>query len=84
MTSDSTTDSSVLARVASAFQLTFPSVEFSPTLSSEDVSNWDSLNQIHFVVALEEEFGIRFDGATVSRMFSIPAVVAVVSKRLKH
>ena len=84
MTSDSKTDSSVLSRVASAFRLTFPSVEFSPTLSSEGVSDWDSLNHIHFVVALEEEFGIRFDGSTVSRMLSIPAVEEAVSKRLEQ
>ncbi len=76
--------SSVLGRVESAFRLTFPSIEFSPTLSSKEVSGWDSLQQIHFVVALEVEFGIRFDGATVSRMFSIPAVVEAVSKRLEQ
>jgi len=58
-------------------------IDFSPELSSEDVSDWDSLQQIHFVVALEKEFGVRFDGATVSRMFSIPAVVEAVSSRLE-
>ena len=72
----------VLNRVESVFRSTFPSVEFSSTLSSEEASDWDSLQQIHFVVALEEEFGVRFDGATVSRMFSIPAVVEAVSARL--
>lgn len=72
----------VLSRIESAFRSTFPSAEFSSTLSSEEVSDWDSLQQIHFVVALEEEFGVRFDGATVSRMFSIPAVMEAVSARL--
>ena len=75
---------SVLERVEVAFRSTFPSIDFSPELSSEDVSDWDSLRQIHFVVALEKEFGIRFDGATVSRMFSIPAVVEAVSNRLEQ
>lgn len=75
---------SVLERVEAAFHATFPSTRFSPELSSQDVPEWDSLRQIHFVMALEEEFGIRFDGATVSKMFSIPAVVEVVSHRLEQ
>jgi acyl carrier protein len=75
---------SVLERVEAAFRSTFPSTDFSPELSSEDVSDWDSMRQIHFVVALEKEFGVRFDGATVSKMFSIPAVVEAVSSRLEQ
>jgi len=75
---------SVLERVEAAFRSTFPTARFSPELSSEEVSDWDSMRQIHFVVALEKEFGIRFDGATVSRMFSIPAVVEAVSSRLEQ
>ncbi|HEX9723775.1 MAG TPA: acyl carrier protein [Vicinamibacteria bacterium] len=76
--------SSVLQRVEAAFRSTFPSIDFSPELSSEDVTDWDSLRQIHFVVALEKEFGIRFEGAAVSKMFSIPAVVEAVSHRLEQ
>jgi acyl carrier protein len=75
---------SVLQRVEAAFRSTFPSTRFSSELSSEEVSDWDSMRQIHFVVALEKEFGIRFDGATVSKMFSIPAVVEAVSRRLEE
>jgi len=74
----------VLERVEVVFRSTFPSSGFSPDLSSQDVSDWDSLRQIHFVVALETEFGIRFDGATVSKMFSIPAVVRAISERLEQ
>lgn len=75
---------SILQRVEAAFRATFPAADFSPELSSQDVSDWDSLRQVHFVVALEKEFGIRFDGATLSKMFSIPAVVEAVSHRLER
>ena len=35
-------------------------VPFFPDISTETVENWDSLNHITLIVAIEEEFGVCF------------------------
>jgi len=35
-------------------------IELSDAMTAEDVEEWDSLNHINLIVAVEKEFGIRF------------------------
>jgi acyl carrier protein len=39
-------------------------------------SRWTSLKHVEFIIALEGEFGVRFDGTDATDMVSIPAVCA--------
>jgi acyl carrier protein len=68
-------DAALLARVEKAFRRTFGArIAFSPTLDRMNESRWTSLKHVEFIIALEGEFGLRFDGTDATDMVSIPAV----------
>jgi acyl carrier protein len=73
--------------VATRVENTFGSVfggklPFSPRLQRADTALWTSLKHMEFLMALESEFGVRFDGADAVDMQSIPSVVERVTERL--
>lgn len=35
-------------------------IELSDAMTAEDVEEWDSLNHINLIVAVEKEFGVKF------------------------
>ncbi len=42
---------------------------------SDDVENWDSMNHINMILALEQEFGIRYDEEQVVSMLSVGEII---------
>jgi acyl carrier protein len=73
----------VAARVETVFSRVFGNrLAFDPELSRADQSYWTSLKHMEFLIALEAEFGVRFDGADAVDMQSIPTVVQRVADRL--
>jgi acyl carrier protein len=79
MTSDELT-----LRIQRAFTSVFGAgAAFSPSLSRADEPRWSSLKHIEFVIALEREFKIRFDGADATDMMSIPTVLQRVSEKVQ-
>jgi acyl carrier protein len=69
------TDPALLKKVQKSFHKTFGArVAFSPTLERTAEARWTSLKHVEFLIALEQEFGVRFDGADATDMVSIPAV----------
>jgi len=55
------TQSEMLPRIQRVFDNTFlEQVHVTPELSADDVEEWDSLIHISLVLAIENEFGIRF------------------------
>jgi len=58
-------------------------VPFSPSLSRLNEPSWSSLKHVEFIVGLEREFGVRFDGADATDMTSISAVATRLWERLK-
>lgn len=55
---------------------------FSARLSRLDEPLWTSMKHVEFLVGLEQEFDIRFDGADATDMTSIPVVVERVQEKL--
>lgn len=43
--------------------------------SPEDIDTWDSLNQINLVLALEEEFGVKFTDDQIVQMLSVRSII---------
>lgn len=68
-------DLSVLERVQKSFRKTFGArVPFSASLERAGEARWTSLKHVEFLIALEQEFGVRFDGADATDLVSIGAV----------
>ena len=53
------------------------SVELTMETRREDIPNWDSFNYINFIVAVEQEFGVKFKIADIE---SFPNVGAIVTE----
>lgn len=79
-----TGDQEVLPRLERAFVRTFGrQLSFDPGLSRAAEPRWTSLKHVELVIALETEFGVRFDGADATDMTSIPAVVEKLREKLQ-
>jgi len=48
--------------------------------SPQTIENWDSMQHLNLVVALEERFGVQFDPEDIEQMTSVGAVAALVEK----
>lgn len=76
------TQADVARRVETVFTEVFGSrLPFSPELTRADQDYWTSLKHMEFLIALEMEFGIRFDGADAVDMQSIATVIERIAER---
>ena len=77
------TDDQLVARTESVFAGVFGrQVPFDVTLSRLNEARWTSLRHVEFIIGLEREFGVRFDGADATDMTSIAVVLERVQQRL--
>ncbi len=60
-------------RVLKIFRESFdrPSLEIRDEFSAKDISGWDSLMQVNLVVAVEEEFDVRFNSKEIAAFQNI-------------
>jgi acyl carrier protein len=74
----------LLARIERVFDRVFRGgVQFGPSLSRADEPQWTSLAHVEFLIALEHEFDVRFDGADAIDMTSMVEVVERVRHKLQ-
>ena len=60
-----------------------PADKLSADSSPESVENWDSMQHLNLVLAVEEKFGIQLDPEEIEQMKNIGAVAALVDKKLQ-
>ena len=73
-----------LARLQSIFDsIFFDQVTVTPELSAHDVEEWDSLLHISLVLAVEEEFGIRFRVGEVESTKNVGELLTLIDRRLE-
>ena len=46
------------------------------------VKNWDSLNHLHLIISLEQEFGIDFHEDEIVKMTSTTIIVEIISHKI--
>ena len=46
--------------------------------NAEDIDDWDSLEQINLIVAIENEFGMMFDMAEVANLANVGEMVDLI------
>ena len=68
-------------KLEKVFKDVFNNVAFSDELKREDVKLWDSLRHVQLLIAIEGEFGIRFDGSDATKMNSISDIIEVIKEK---
>lgn len=73
-----------LERLALVLEDTFTddSYQFSEETTQEDIEEWDSLNQVRLLMAIEQEFGIKFALDEMEKLTGVAAISAVISEKL--
>lgn len=74
----------VFRRVNGVFQEVFDdeSIVVADTTNANDIEDWDSLEHINLVVAIEKEFNIKFEMAEVGKMKNVGEMVDVILTRI--
>ena len=56
--------------------------QITSTSSSETVEQWDSLQHLNLILALEEEFGVQFTPRDMENMLDIEAIISIIQEKL--
>jgi acyl carrier protein len=57
-----------------------PAEKITTESSPETIENWDSMQHLNLVLAIEEKFGVQLDPEDIEQMKNIGAVAALVEK----
>ena len=58
------------------------SIVVKPETTSNDIEDWDSLEHINLIVAVENEFGIKFNMGEVTTMKNVGEMVDIILSRI--
>ena len=74
---------SVLQQLTGIFHELFDddSIVLTPETTAADIPEWDSMNHISLIVAVESRFGIKFQTAEVEEMKNVGDFVALILKK---
>lgn len=75
----------VMARLNDVFQDVFDddSIRITAATSAKDIEDWDSLEHINLIGAVEREFRMKFTVREVSGMKNVGEMAAIVAERAK-
>jgi len=59
------------------------SISVNPETTAKDIEDWDSLNHISLIAAVEDEFGLSFTMGEVSSMKNVGEMVSIIEARGK-
>ena len=57
------------------------SLSVTPDTTSDDIEDWDSIEHINLIAAVESEFAMRFKMREVSGMKNVGEMIAIIQKR---
>ena len=57
-------------------------IVISDETTSDDIEDWDSLEHINLIVAIEQEFGMKFSMGEVTGMKNVGAMVDIIQERI--
>ncbi len=52
------------------------------TTNSEDIEDWDSLEHISLIVAMEKEFSMKFDIKEVNKLENVGEMIDLIKRKL--
>jgi acyl carrier protein len=59
-----------------------PSLQISEATTSEDVEEWDSVNHMKLIIALEDELHIRFEPDEITALSDVKGLVDLIEQKL--
>lgn len=59
-----------------------PDLVLTPQLSARDVDTWDSLSHIRLIVAIEQEFRIKFGTREIDGLNNVGELAALIETKL--
>ncbi len=73
-----------LATVQDIFRDIFddPSLEITDTTSAEDIEDWDSMNHLNLVSAIEKKFSIRFALGELQTLNNVGAMIDLMMQKI--
>jgi acyl carrier protein len=77
----STARDRVLTVIAAVLKL--PAATLNERSSPDDVAVWDSLQHLQIILALEEEFDVRFQPEEIDGLQTAGGLIAAVAERMK-
>lgn len=57
------------------------SIEVNDSTTSNDIEDWDSLEHINLIVAIEDEFGMKFKMSEVTGVKNVGETVDIILER---
>lgn len=74
----------ILSKVAQSIAsiLDQPNLVVTMRTTAEDIEGWDSFNHVNIVVAIESQFGIKFNAAEVEELRAVGEFVNLIEKKL--
>lgn len=74
----------IYKRLNAVFQDVFDdaSIEVDDLTTADDIDDWDSLEHINLIAAVEKEFGIKFKMGEVSTMKDVGEMVEIIISRM--
>ena len=74
----------IYERLNEVFQDVFDDDEITvnENTTSNDIEDWDSLEHINLIVAVEKEFGIKFNMNEVTSMKNVGEMVTIIEERV--
>jgi acyl carrier protein len=58
------------------------SIEIFDAMTAKDIEEWDSLNHINMIVAVERRFKVKFTTKEVSNVANVGEFVALIGRKL--
>ena len=56
-------------------------ITVNPSTTAKDIEDWDSLEHIRLIAAVEREFGMRFKMGEVSTMKNVGEMASIIAAR---
>ena len=78
-------DDEILKRVNNVFQDVFDddTLEVDYDTTSDDIDDWDSLEHMTLMEAVEKEFGMRFKTSEIANMKNVGETIDIIAQRAK-
>jgi acyl carrier protein len=77
-------DAELRSRLTDVFREVFDddTIEIHDQMTAEEVEEWDSLNHINLVIAVEAEFDVRFTTQEVGNLANVGEFIALLKSKL--